>query len=261
MIRTLNEFQRHQAYIDVARAEPADMLPTLLSCSSDDLRFLFQDLPSGLSGVSGYWKNAKNDLRVFAVRLMRESTEANVKLLQDLGKLELLGIDLPVAVEEVEVDALRQYLLSQSDNPEESIRSLDPLLRELRQRYGDRVPADQLRKFVSDQKRRLKVEMRSLIETAQAEGKSASVEELAQGMKARIFADAGPERDDSIRKMDDYVVSLRAEYGDRIPVGDLFRLLQQLERDLGNTDTIHQPSSAAYGACFSRDRLTLPVSV
>jgi hypothetical protein len=114
---------------------------------------------------------------------------------------------------------------------------------------------------VSDQKRRLKVEMRSLIETAQAEGKSASVEELAQGMKARIFADAGPERDDSIRKMDDYVVSLRAEYGDRIPVGDLFRLLQQLERDLGNTDTIHQPSSAAYGACFSRDRLTLPVSV
>jgi hypothetical protein len=91
--RILHGLIRHQAYIDVCHAEPADRLPTLLSCSTDDLRFLFQDLPHAPSGVAAEWARMKADLRAFAIQLMNESPEARAKLLEDPLKLKLLGID------------------------------------------------------------------------------------------------------------------------------------------------------------------------
>jgi hypothetical protein len=92
--RILNAFMRHQPYIDASHAEPADRLPTLLSCSTDDLRFLFQNFPPGLAlaGVAAEWARIKADLRAFAIQLMNEFPEARAKLLEDPLKLELLGI-------------------------------------------------------------------------------------------------------------------------------------------------------------------------
>jgi hypothetical protein len=90
----LHSIKRHQAYIDVTRAAPDDMLPTLLSCSVEDLRFLFQDLPPALSRVSAVWRKTKAGLRAFAIQLMNENPDARAKLLQEPDKLELLGIDI-----------------------------------------------------------------------------------------------------------------------------------------------------------------------
>jgi hypothetical protein len=86
-----NTLERHQAYIDVTGADPADLLPTLLGCSVEDL---FQDLPPNLSDVSAAWSKTKGDLRAFAIQLMNENPEARAKLLQEPAKLELLGIDI-----------------------------------------------------------------------------------------------------------------------------------------------------------------------
>ncbi len=72
-MRILNTFMRHQPYIDTCHAEPADRLPTLLSFSPDDLRFLFQDFPPALFGVAAEWARIKADLRAFAIQLMNES--------------------------------------------------------------------------------------------------------------------------------------------------------------------------------------------
>lgn len=238
-IRTLTDLMCHQAYIDVDRAEPANRLPTLLSCSVADLQFLFRDLP-GLPDISAYWKKTKTELRAFAFWLMQERAEVNVKLIEDPDKLELLEIDAFAAPEDIEIDELRQYLLSQSDNPE-SIRALDPLLNEWQREHGNRIHVNQFLKLLSAEKLRLKTQMRSVVEKAQAEGKSASVEDLAQAIKIDMLAYRGPDRDTCIRKMDEYVGLARAKYGDRVPLKDLFKLIQQVERDLGFTDTIHQP--------------------
>jgi len=97
LLRTLYDFERHQAYIDVSRAEPTDRLPTLLSCSAEDLRFLFQELPPELADVSKAWQTSKEELRTFAIQLMHESPEAKSKLLQERGKLALLGISIPLS--------------------------------------------------------------------------------------------------------------------------------------------------------------------
>jgi hypothetical protein len=95
IIQRLSQLERHQAYIDVSRAEPTDRLPTLLTCSAEDLRLLFQELPSELADVSKAWQKSKEELRTFAIQLMRDSPEAKSKLLQDPEKLELLGIVVP----------------------------------------------------------------------------------------------------------------------------------------------------------------------
>ena len=180
-IRTLNQFERHQAYIDVVRAEPADMLPTLLSCSADDLRFLFQDLPPSAAEASTYWKNVRADLRAFAVRLMRQCAEAKQKLLQDPAKLELLGIavsprtvtqaDAPA--EYVDIEVLRQDLLSKGADPD-----MERLLADLELRFGDRIPLSQLIEFTECEIANGKAQMKGLVEKAHSEGKTISIEAI-----------------------------------------------------------------------------------
>ena len=43
------------------------------------------------------------------------------------------------------------------------------------------------------------------------------------------------------REIDKFIESLRAQYGDQIPVPETFKLLQKLERATGETDTVNQP--------------------
>jgi hypothetical protein len=97
VLRTLSQLERHQAYIDVFRAEPAERLPTLLSCSVSDLDLLFQELPPDLAEVSKGWQRSKEELRAFAIRLMSESPEARAKLPLEPDKLEWLGIVAPAS--------------------------------------------------------------------------------------------------------------------------------------------------------------------
>jgi len=87
IIQRLNQFRRHQAYIDVFRGEPGDRLPTLLCFSTEDLRFLFQELPPDFADVASAWQNTKEELRSFAIGLIRDSTEAKSKLLKEPDKL------------------------------------------------------------------------------------------------------------------------------------------------------------------------------
>ena len=95
VIERMCQLRRHQAYIDVSRADLADRLPTFLSCNTEDLRFLFQELPPELADLSRTWQKNKEELRLFAIQLIDDSTEAKAKLLQEPDKLELLRITMP----------------------------------------------------------------------------------------------------------------------------------------------------------------------
>jgi len=154
-------------------------------------------------------------------------------------KLAILGsqVQAPTPAEYVDLDTLKRDLISRSDDPE----SIEPLFEELKRKFGDRIPVDQLQQFISAKKANLKSQVKGLVVKAATEGKTISVESLREDMEKAKEQYKGKDREAFNREVDNFVDSLRAQYGDQIPVAEAFKLLQRLERDTGETDTVNQP--------------------
>lgn len=93
-VAALYRVVRNQAYIDWSRGEEADRLPALLSTDASNLRCMFQELPPDLADLAGAMRDLRRQLQSFALRLVHDSPEGRIKLLQDSGKLALLGVSL-----------------------------------------------------------------------------------------------------------------------------------------------------------------------
>ena len=132
-------------------------------------------------------------------------------------------------------------MLARSENPEEYKKSIEPLLHELQQKYRDQIPVGELQRFISAEKLNLKAKMKGLVASAATEGKTISLESLRQTMEKSKTDYKGSDRDVYNANIDNFIGSLKAQYGEQIPVEDAFKLLQKLEGAAGQTDTINQP--------------------
>jgi hypothetical protein len=243
MVACIQEFQRHTAYIDATHAEPHEWLPTLLSFSAGDLRFLFQEFPpnDAFADLFRAWRKTKADLRAFAVDMMEHFPEAREKLLKDPPKLELLGINsgAPPPPALVDIEALSQRLFSKNPDPEYK-RTTAALLDEAKRRFGAQAPVDQLYRLIRLKEDSLKARMKQLTVEAADKGASVQIDELERGMSKSRADYTGEEAERFGAQAAEWIVSLRAQYGERIPLLDLVRILQELERAIGVTDSVHQ---------------------
>jgi hypothetical protein len=144
--------------------------------------------------------------------------------------------------EYVDLEALRQDLLSKKADPEDPDypKRMELLLSELKQKFGDRIPLSQLNEFIASEKASSKKQMRALVDKADSEGKTISVEALRKNFEKAKAEYKGSDHDAFNRKMDEFIESLRTQYGDQIPVSEAFKLLRNLERATGQTDTANQ---------------------
>jgi len=88
-MQQLNACTWHEATIDVSKAQPPDQLPTLLSCSVDDLQFMFRELPPDdlFNELTATALHNRTALIEFASRLMRHCPEARAKLQSEPEKM------------------------------------------------------------------------------------------------------------------------------------------------------------------------------
>lgn len=158
-------------------------------------------------------------------------------------KLAILGSvgQAPPPAEYVDLATLREDLISKSDDPEEYQKSTEPLLQELKRKFGDRIPVDQVQQFILGKKLTLKAQMRSMVAKAADKGGTISVESLRENMEKKKEEYKGEDRETFNREIDKFIQSLKAQYGDQIPIAEAFKLVQKLERATGETDTINQP--------------------
>lgn len=137
----------------------------------------------------------------------------------------------------LDLGTLRQDIIANSPDPEEREKSIEPLFRELKQKFGDRIPADQLQQFISTEQQTLKTQMQAYVDRATAREKTISVEEIRQALEKAKAAYKGNDVEAFNRANDDLVASLRAQYGEQIPVAEAVKVLQKLERAAGQTDS------------------------
>lgn len=152
------------------------------------------------------------------------------------------GTPADAPAEYVDLETLRHDLLSKKADPDDPDyrKRMDLLLSELKQKFGDRIPLSQLNQFIASERADLKKEMRALVDKADSEGKSIPLEDLRKNLEKAKAEYKGSDHDVFNRKMDEFIETLRAQYGDQIPVAEAFKLLQKLERTTGQTDTVHQ---------------------
>ena len=128
----------------------------------------------------------------------------------------------------IDLDTLKRDVISSGSDPE----STEGLFQGLKRNFGDRAPAEQLQQFFSAQTQEAKTRRRALVAKAASEGKAMSVEDLQRTME-RVKAEyKGENRDELNRETDNWIASLRAQYGGQIPLTDALDLLEETETDL-----------------------------
>jgi hypothetical protein len=141
--------------------------------------------------------------------------------------------------EYIDFEAFRRDLLSKNPDPEYR-KGIEPLMQELRQKFGDRIPVNELYRFIADERVQVKTRMKGIVEKARDEGKTAELEELRQHYEKEKAEYKGADPEGFSRELDRFVERLRVQYGERIPAVELFKMLQDVERATGQTDTVHQ---------------------
>jgi hypothetical protein len=144
--------------------------------------------------------------------------------------------------EYVDLETLRHDLLSKKADPDgpDDRKRMELLLTELQQKFGDRIPLSELNKFIANEITAGKKKMRALVDKADSEGKSIPLEDIRKNLEKAKAEYKGNDHDVFNRKMDEFIETLRTQYGDQIPVAAAFKLLQKIERATGQTDTVHQ---------------------
>lgn len=135
---------------------------------------------------------------------------------------------------------LRQSLApSLIGDPETWKTELDSLLRPLESKYGSKVPISELpalQNLVTAHLAETEKRRQEIIDQAAKEGSSVEIETLRRTAAKSKAAYTGPDREGFIRLLDNFLDSLAAKYGSRIPIDHAYRIQQDLEAGTTNED-------------------------
>lgn len=132
-------------------------------------------------------------------------------------------------------DLRNDFATVQANNPDVYREVVAPFFDAWKLQYGRRIPVqavDLLLQRVEREMNEIKEKKQKIIDKAAREGRTIDISKLRENLDRTKVEFKGPDRQQYIRQLDEFVMSLEAKYGTAIPVDEASKLLDQLEEDI-----------------------------
>jgi GTP-binding protein EngB required for normal cell division len=120
-------------------------------------------------------------------------------------------------------------------NPKDYQEVIAPYLESWRAQYGRCIPlhvVDELRQSIDRRMKEISDEKDKMIAEAASKGGKIEIAALRKAMERSKAEYKGPDREQFIREVDYWILSLESKYGTAIPVDEASKLLDYLEADV-----------------------------
>ena len=132
-------------------------------------------------------------------------------------------------------DFRREFAGVQANNPELYQEVIAPFFQAWKERYGRRVPLQEVEVFqkrIDHEINRLKEKKQELIDKAASKGATIDLAVLRQNIEQSKAEYQGADREGYVRELDHFLISLEVKYGTSIPVDEANKLLDKLDDDI-----------------------------